>query len=281
MAQLKQPPPPPASKPPPPPSKPAADPGKPPAAAATPSRGSSRASHKAHTWVRRPGAQVPQGHGLLAVLAHGASISAVAVKTRGKTRHVYTGGGERVSIWDLSGGAKRSGAPDPVASTNPRAGSAVRRCQLIDGQRVVVAVEREGLAIVDMANCASAPLELQCNSYSLWPAWAATAIDRDCAPQGEVRCLGLRPPAPLCYAGMESGDIAAWDVARCELIRVLCGHTAAVAGISVAADAVTMISGAVDGSLRVWNLPTCSSTELRLAGEVTALASGAGCPCAS
>ena len=70
---------------------------------------------------------------------------------------------------------------------------------------------------------------------------------------GRAACVCFLPDGTLLSAGAE-GTVRRWDVEKEEQIAVLSGHRAAVEALAVTADGSRAASGAMDGTIVVWDV---------------------------
>lgn len=71
-----------------------------------------------------------------------------------------------------------------------------------------------------------------------------------------VRCLAVAPNGNYLAAGYGDGTIALCDGQRWEIAKTLKGHMQRVLSIAFLRDSNTLISGAADGTLFIWNVTT-------------------------
>ncbi len=64
------------------------------------------------------------------------------------------------------------------------------------------------------------------------------------------------PDGTLLATGSYDHTIRLWDVARCQVQMVLCGHTACVPGVAFSPDGQTLASASWDHTVRLWDVRT-------------------------
>lgn len=64
------------------------------------------------------------------------------------------------------------------------------------------------------------------------------------------------------FSGSMDGDIRLWDIASRQTVRQFPGHQGAVKGVSVSTDGRILVSCGTDCTVRLWNVPVASMTDL-------------------
>ena len=140
-----------------------------------------------------------------------------------------------------------------------------------DGTTLAAGLEDSSVKLWDVAT--------KTNTATL--AWATDRVHSVAfSPDGATLAAGLGNA----FSGVDNGAVKLWDMATNNIVT-LSGHEEYVRSVAFSPDSATLASGAADGTVRLWNVATETSTTLdatwrvysvAFAPDGTTLAVGAG-----
>jgi WD40 repeat protein len=74
-------------------------------------------------------------------------------------------------------------------------------------------------------------------------------------PSGTITAISFTRDSQALAAGYETGSLILFSIEKCQIIRTIHAHTAAVSGIVTVPGCEEMVTSGYDGIIRIWRLP--------------------------